>query len=70
MRWFGPLCGLNIKKKNGRDGIRHTPNQDLKHMLPSKRMFGRCSGKRLKRVLESILLLVQYSLMNIKCLHN
>ena len=37
-------------------------------MLPSKRMFGRCSGKRLKRVLESILPLVQYSLiMIIKC---
>ena len=61
MRWFGPLCGLNIKSKNGRGGTKHTQKQDLEHMLQNKEMFGGGSGKRLKRVLESILLLVKYS---------
>jgi hypothetical protein len=31
-------------------------------MLQSKKMFGRGLGKRLRRVLESILLLVRFSL--------
>jgi hypothetical protein len=62
MRWFGRLCGSNTKSKNGRDGTKLIQNQDLRHMLQSKKMFGRGLGKRLRRVLESILLLVRFSL--------
>jgi hypothetical protein len=54
MRWFGPLYGSNIMSKNGRGDTKHIRSQDSKHMLQSKKMFGRGLGKRLKRVSENI----------------
>ena len=58
MRWFGPCYGLNITSKNGRDDIKLIQSQDSKHMLQSKKMFGRGSGKMQKRVLINMYLLI------------
>ena len=54
MRWSGPLYGLNIMSKNGRDDIILTQTQDFRHMLQSEKMFGRDSERKLKKGLESI----------------
>ena len=42
MRWSGPLYGLNIMSKNGRDDIILTQTQDFRHTVGSKTiaMFG------------------------------
>jgi hypothetical protein len=54
MRWFGPFYSSNIINKNGRDITKLIQNQGLRHMLPSKKMFGRSLETMLKRGLESI----------------